>query len=329
MHRLAAGALALAAAQCAIHPPGPETFAFGVMGDTPYNAFEEKHFVRMLERIDREHLEFVVHVGDIKGSGPCTDAFFESRKALFDRSAHPFAYTPGDNEWVDCRTPRMGSMDPLDRLAALRRIFFADEWTLGKRRMATEAQRECVDGPPAACKCPIYVENRRWTIRRVAFVTLNYAGQDNNVGHDRANDEEARCRSEANRRWLDRAFRDAAGADVAALVVITQANPWFTPNNAFDAFLAQFAGGAAALRKPLLFIHGDTHFYRVDQPFRDATGQPLVHVTRLETFGSPMVAWVKVDVDTSRPDPFAFDSRLVAVDFESPTLPRSGGGRVP
>src|SRR5438477_12191796 len=97
-------ASALLVAQCAIvRPPGAEAFAFGVMGDTPYNEREETEFVRMLDGLEREKLAFVVHVGDFKagGNSRCSDELFAKRKAQFDRSAHPFVYTPGDNDWID------------------------------------------------------------------------------------------------------------------------------------------------------------------------------------------------------------------------------------
>jgi hypothetical protein len=303
--RLLIAALALTLAQCAALRPGPEAFAFAVMGDTPYNAREEAVFLRMIERINRESVEFVVHVGDITGNERCTDALYEKRRAQFDRSEHPFVYTPGDNEWVDCRSAALGGFEPVERLARLRGIFFAGDDTLGQRRFTPESQRECVIGAEAACVCPRYVENRAWTLHRVRFVTLNYAGQDNNVGHGAVGDGEARCRNEANRRWLERAFRESAREEIAALVVMTQANPWFTPNRAFDAFIAQLTAGAAALRKPLLFVHGDTHLFTVDEP--------IPGVTRLETHGSPFVGWVRVEVDPSRPNVFTFHSQLEAI----------------
>jgi hypothetical protein len=38
-------------------------------------------------------------------------------------------------------------------------------------------------------------------------------------------------------------------------------------------------------------------------------------MTRLETYGSPFVGWVRVDVDPSRPNVFTFEPRLEAVVF--------------
>src|SRR5207253_7930905 len=84
-------------AGCALRPPSPEAFAFGVMGDAPYNDREEAPFVAMIARMNAEPLEFVVHVGDFKADGgsPCRDALFARRRAQFDSSAHPLIYTPG------------------------------------------------------------------------------------------------------------------------------------------------------------------------------------------------------------------------------------------
>jgi hypothetical protein len=70
---------------------------------------------------------------------------------------------------------------------------------------------------------------------------------------------------------------------------------------------------ARRLGKPVLFIHGDTHLYRADAPFLDASGQPLANPRRLETYGSPFVGWVKVSVDPARPEIFGFEPRLVAL----------------
>lgn len=307
--------LVLLLAGCAAREPAPGAFSFAVMGDTPYSDGEEARFVEMIDRINAEPVAFAVHVGDFKGGQECTDDLYRRRKAQFDRSTHPFIYTPGDNEWTDCRKPFMGSMDPPGRLASLRRIFFADDYSLGRTRIPLETQRACIAPEIPICGCAAHPENRAWTRGPVHFATVNVSGSDNNVGYDRVNDHEARCRNEANRQWLERAVAESSAPGIRALVVITQANPWFVieKKGVFDAFLAQLRASAARLRKPLLLIHGDTHMYRADRPFVDEAGAPLPFLSRLETWGSPFVGWVRVTVDPGKSDLFTFESNLYAV----------------
>ena len=102
-----------------------------------------------------------------------------------------------------------------------------------------------------------------------------------------------------------------------ALVVLTQANPWEPSkgySHVYDGFIVQVAALPPRLRKPILFVHGDTHHYRVTE-FANLDGQPVGGITRLETHGTPAVGWVLVSVDTARDDPFAFDPRLVALSI--------------
>lgn len=46
----------------------------------------------------------------------------------------------------------------------------------------------------------------------------------------------------------------------------------------------------------VLFVHGDTHFFKLDKPLYSPT-KLLPNLTRLQTFGSPSLHWVKVTVD--------------------------------
>lgn len=308
---LLGGALALAG--CAPHAIGPGAFTFAVMGDTPYHARQEAAFVRMLERIGAEpDIAFVAHIGDIKGGEACTDALFLRRRAQFDASARPFVYVPGDNEWADCpRHP--GAFDALGRLARLREIFFAGRETLGRARFSVDAQDTCLAPPVPQCGCAAYPENRAWTRSGVQFVTLNVTGSENNVGWGAATDAEARCRGEANRRWLERAVEATEAAHGRALVVMIQANPWWTSKDVFAAFLAQIQASAARLARPVLLVHGDTHQFRFDTPFRDARGDPLPNLQRLETYGSPFVGWARVTVDPGRPGVFSAEPFLEGI----------------
>ena len=181
--------------------------------------------------------------------------------------------------------------------------------------MAMQSQRACIVPASAECGCAAYPENRAWSIAPVHFVTLNVAGSDNNQGYDARNDREARCRNEANRQWLERAVQASDAKEVRALVVMFQANPWWIQRTrgVFDGIVAQLQSAALRLRKPVLVVHGDTHMYRVDLPFVDELGAPIPNLTRLETYGSPFVGWVRVTVDPAKSDLFSFEPTLFAV----------------
>jgi len=302
MSRRGAVLVALLLTGCAAKPPGPDAFVFGVLGDTPYTEREDAEFLSMIRRMNQEDLAFSIHVGDFKGSGACSDELFRKRLAEFNSFAAPLIYTPGDNEWTDCRRRHMGSGDPLDALARLRKIFFTEARSLGEAKIDTAMQLACEAPPPSGCGCA-FPENRQWVHGHVVFVTLNVPGSDNNVGHDAASDAEARCRDAANAQWLDRAAALAAGAGMRALVIAIQANVWDSKKPVYDALRRQVESLYGRLGKPILFIHGDTHLYRVDYPF-------AVPIRRLETYGSPFVGWVRVTVDPSKPELFSFEPKL-------------------
>jgi hypothetical protein len=298
--RLAPALLAGALAGCATKPPHPETFSFAVIGDTPYSAREEREFDAMFGRLDSEPLAFVVHVGDFKagGNAPCTDEVYAAQRKRLDASRHAVVITPGDNDWTDCRRDSNGKMDPLERLAKLRQVFYADGWSLGRARIPLARQEGCAERSSVACVCPGLPENRLWTKNGVVFATIHVVGSNDNRGFDAANDAEQRCRAAANRAWIESALRLAEGAGNRGLVLAAQADPWAkSRDGVFDGLLAQVAAGAKRLAKPVLFVHGDTHVFRDDHPFKDGAGVRVPNARRLETFGSPVVGWVRVTVD--------------------------------
>jgi hypothetical protein len=63
--------------------------------------------------------------------------------------------------------------------------------------------------------------------------------------------------------------------------------------------MAQVAKETENFPGQVLFVHGDTHFFKVDKPLYSPT-HLLPNLTRLQTFGSPSLHWVKVTVDTNR-----------------------------
>jgi hypothetical protein len=293
--------LALAAGLMQAHAQIRARVSFAIVGDAPYNALEEDAFARELEEIDQQDLAFVVHVGDFKGGrSPCTDALFARRLAQFRSVRHPFIYLPGDNEWTDCH--RSGT-DPLERLAKLREMFYPDGASLGARTLALERQS-------ANPRYAEYRENVRWRLGGLLFIGLNVPGSNNNLGRTAQMDAEYARRSAANSDWLAAGFARARKEGATAVFIAMQANPYFEggflrPRGAADGYATlrqELLAHTLAFAKPVILIHGDTHRYRVDHPLIDpATQQPLRNFTRIESFGSPLVDWIRVTLDPDDP----------------------------
>jgi hypothetical protein len=258
-------------------------FTFGAFGDTPYTWFEEVHFPALVAELNKEDLAFVVHVGDFKsGRVRCSDELFLQRRQWFETIRHPFIFVPGDNEWTDCRNPRAGGYDPLERLEKLRELFFRSEYSLGQRRIRLERQSAA------------YPEHARWRHERVLFVSLNVPGHDNNA---LLMPEEFRTRSAAVDQWLEQSFSLARTNRLHGVVVLMQANPWLSPAGFFRELLGRLATESRSFDGEVLLVHGDTHRPRVDQPLRDpATGAPIFNFTRVEVFGSLEINWMRIRV---------------------------------
>ena len=304
-------------ASCAnetVLPADPSAFSFGLIGDQQYNAAQEKQFSAMLLAINSEPLAFVVHLGDFKAGGdsPCTDELFAARLAEFDQSTHPFIYTPGDNDWVDCRRPSNGAMDPLDRLRKLRELFFGAPKSLGRSTLPLSLQGDLFAADPILSR---YRENAMWVHQGVVFATFNIQGSNDNLGFDAANDAEQRERTRANILWLNAATKRAKSDDIIGMAVFSQANPGFEDSpaevakSAYVSFLKAFEAEAERLGKPILYVHGDSHQFRVDRPYKSPLDRrEIKNVTRVEGYGSPNVNWVRVTVGKQSGAPFSIES---------------------
>ncbi len=301
-------ALLLALAGCTAHipPPLPSAFhppiAFALIGDTPYSAFEAYALDAMIEEMNREDLALVIHVGDItSGRGPCTDEWLEARKRQFEKSRHPFILIPGDNEWVDCY--RSG-FDPMERLKRFRELFEAGDTSLGERRITLERQSDSGAAPFRE-----YREHMRWITANVLFVGVNVQGSNNNLGRTREMNAEHRSRMAAVFAWLDSSLELATRRHLAGMLIFAQGDPHFEGKrkgpDGFAEFRAALRNLALRFGKPVLFVNGDTHFYKLDQPLLDpATGEPIGNFTRVIVFGSPQTRWILGGIDPSSPRVF-------------------------
>lgn len=302
--RFAAG---LAALCLAAGVQAAERFEFVAIGDLPYGARDKVQpaYEHLIVQINALRPAFTVHVGDIKsGATPCSDEEFAFQRANFERFETALLYTPGDNEWTDCHRPAAGRFDPLERLAKLRQVFFAEPRTLGRKPFAVERQSAA------------YPENVRFERAGVLFVTLHIVGSNNNFeARDLKAVEEFKARDAANIAWIRAAFERVRALPARALVVMLQADPFeirmpwgdFPPHSGFAASIGEtLLPLAEAWGQPVLFIHGDSHRFVIDRPFKNAQGKPIHNVTRLEVFGAPDMHAVRVGVDPDAGMPFSF-----------------------
>jgi len=66
------------------------------------------------------------------------------------------------------------------------------------------------------------------------------------------------------------------------------------------------------IRKSQVLKPDNVYYFRIDQPlFSTARKRLIEHFTRVETFGSPNVHWVRVIVDPSDPQVFTFKPEIV------------------
>jgi hypothetical protein len=181
------------------------------------------------------------------------------------------------------------------------------------------------------------VENRRWRMRGVTYATMNIQGSCNNLCDTAPDPAEYAARNQAVIQWMREAFEAARNDGSAAIMLISQANPGWDESDGtraprrnpmtlvqtdgqpdgFREFLLALRAEVIQFKRPVLYVHGDSHYFRIDSPFLDAQGRRLENFTRLETFGNNPnngnndVRWVKVNVDARAREVFTYLSQIV------------------
>ncbi|HKA56761.1 MAG TPA: metallophosphoesterase, partial [Candidatus Binatia bacterium] len=159
-----------------INQGSADPLTLAVYGDWPYSQALLDAAPLLIDSINSDpKVRLVMHVGDIhSGSMPCTGAGLDPLPAtskpawnqgifaLFEQFKDPVVYTPGDNEWTDCHKTKQGTSGyPLNELAAVRALFFADPgYTLGGRKKQVLTQAQAFD--PAHPTDAQFVENVLW-----------------------------------------------------------------------------------------------------------------------------------------------------------------------
>jgi hypothetical protein len=311
------------------------SYAIGLWGDLPYSTQQATVGVpNLIADMNSQPLAFTAHDGDLKsGSSPCTDDVYTQALGYLNSLRAPAAFTPGDNDWTDCdRTPGVSSLERLDHE---RRLFFSTPFSFGQHRMLQEVQTSplCLGvAGPVPC-----VENRRWTYGGVTYATIDIQGSCNNLCDTAPDPAEYAARNQADIVWMQDTFVEATRRHSAAVMLITQADPGFDLSDVtraplrdpktlaetdgqpdgFQSFLSALRDQVIAFRRPVAYVHGDSHYFRIDKPFQNAAGQRLENFTRVETFGDHQengdndVHWLKVEVDPTSREVFSYQEQIV------------------
>ncbi len=259
-------------------------FTLAVIGDTPYGPVKRQEFPSLVALINGDPaVQLVLHLGDIKAgkNSPCTDAYFADIRQLFDTFVDPLVYTTGDNEWTDCHVAikNNGLYTPTERLQAVRKLFFpVVGQTLGINSVHVLSQ---ATDPLYAD----YVEDVYFKRAHVVFGALNIPGSDNDLAPwglplpaDAANyptqAQEVASRAKANKAWLDFVFGQAIKTHAGGVVIAIQADMWDPAEpqlDGYDALVKQIGDLALQFGGPVLLLEGDSHKFKVDNPYLAAS----------------------------------------------------------
>jgi hypothetical protein len=296
-----------------------------IIGDTPYGAAQIEDFPNLLSAIAADQrISTAVHLGDIKDGGSrCDDAYFAQIFAGFSTLTIPLVYTPGDNEWTDCHRANNGAYDPLERLDAVRKLFFPVPGLAlagGFKQVATQADDAGFEK---------FVENQLWFEAGVAFATVHVVGSNDSkvpwytddttgtkVDDPARRDAERNARNAATLAWLDRLFNVAAEQKAAGVTIMMQADMFVGGTvDAFDNITQRIATRAKAFGKPVLLLQGDSHVFIADKPLENGNASHGVSIavpnlTRIVVQGSttkPLTEWLRLHVDPATPAVFTWE----------------------
>jgi uncharacterized repeat protein (TIGR02543 family) len=221
-----------------------QPLTFSAYGDIPYGSSDYPILQQHITDHNRySPSAFLLHIGDML-SGACTENKYADFANFMKGLAVPAYIVVGDNEYSDCANP----------VAAL---------ALWKKYFLTFGESFC--GAPYTEHQSVRPENIVFTMNGVLFVGINLIGGS---VHDK-NEWNIRMKDDAD--WVSQQFQ-AKVSQVRAAVVFAQTGN----RSAVTSFTTQFRAAAAAFAKPVLYIHGDLHTFKYDQPW------PEKNIMRLE-----------------------------------------------
>lgn len=251
-----------------------DTVVFSVIGDVPYDAEQRDGLIALIQtHNENAKSEFVVHVGDIKrGANPCDEAVYQDVSGILQEFTTPTFVLLGDSEYNDCD-------DPSAAFQLWNQYFlnFHQNWTFDQS-VEYQVNRS---------------ENFAWVQDKVMFMGLNLVG---GAVHDQ---DEWDTRLTDNSNFL-RDFVAAHGAGSKALVIFGHANMSEIEPDKFMTFTDVMRSVAEEFEKPVLYMHGDLHFWFLNRPYSEQQ-----NILRVQIEGGTNA--VQVTVNPNLDQPFIFD----------------------
>ncbi len=191
---------------------------------------------------------------------------------LYQSCPIPVIFVPGDNEWNDLENPD-------------------ESWVYWERYFLSFEKN--FKRHPQIRHQPVRQENIAWISKGVLLIGINLVG---GRVHDRA---EWKLRHQQNADWIGENF-EGYGSQVRAAVVFAQAQPGILNED----FFSPFVESARLFEKPVLYLHGDGHYW-VHKPAWRAKNILRVMVDQVTT-APPVLITVTLNPE----QPFKFDRRL-------------------
>ncbi|NEX59907.1 hypothetical protein [Noviherbaspirillum galbum] len=253
--RLLTCAFLLALAHGSASLAAPREFTFGILAHAAQGPDPEQALRTAIADTDDENHAFVVASGLKTDKEPCNDALYERRAEVLKSAKNGIVPSLAAHDWSACTTDGAAPSpsSAIGRLARLRDLLYADDFSLGGSRIPVVRQSSNV-------KFRAYAENMRWEIEGIMFATVNLPANNNNFVADAGRNSEFEDRLVANRDWLRRVFLHAAKMKARGIVLFCDGNPLAVQANVrrdgFTEIRRQLLGLAKEFEGRILVAHG-------------------------------------------------------------------------
>ena len=217
---------------------------FYVIGDLPYDERQRQRLIYHVENLP-EDAEFLIHIGDLRSAkemNECILSEYEGVAEILKKSHVPTFIIPGDNEYNDCPNANEG-------LGFFRNVFgqLENNWN------APFTVHRNEDRP----------ENFYFVHKNVLYIGLNLIG---GAIHD---DDEWISRLSSQFNWvkaLTETYVLGSAKEAGSVVIFGHAIPTHEHRQFFWP-LESFYKDELKERIPMIYIHGDGHYFEFQDRF--------------------------------------------------------------